>query len=233
MKESARELFLLFTRVSPHIFAHHRPAGDRCPHQPVVVAVRSAGHRSAFAPAAARRPALARHRSSGARYLLAPAGGDPRIAWLGNGLPTAGAGAGAHRRRQRRAYRRPRRSGHHARRGYVYDLPDLNPLFLYGRGTGNRADQRDYRHRPVALGVVCADGAQPDDLPAPARVCARRAAFRRGPYSGIYRPSCRCGAPLAAGAGDPGYRAYDAARRRDVVSRPRRHRAHRRMGSDD
>lgn len=59
------------------------------------------------------------------------------------------------------------------------------------------------------------------------------AAFRRGPYSGIYRPSCRCGAPLAAGAGDHGYRAYDAARRRDVVSRPRRHRAHRRMGSDD
>ncbi|STW71000.1 nickel transport system permease protein NikC [Klebsiella michiganensis] len=72
-----------------------------------------------------------------------------------------------------------------------------------------------------------------DNLPAPARICARRAAFRRGTRAGIRRPSGRRGHSVAAGAGDPGYRAYDAARRRDVVSRPRRHRANRRVGGDD
>jgi hypothetical protein len=48
---------------------------------------------------------------------------------------------------------------HHARRRYVYDLSDLDPVVLYGRRAGNRADQRDYRHRPVALGLVRAHGA--------------------------------------------------------------------------
>lgn len=59
------------------------------------------------------------------------------------------------------------------------------------------------------------------------------ARHRGGPRTGICRPSGRGGHSVAAGAGDPGYRAYDAARRRDVVPRPRRHRAHRRVGSDD
>ena len=39
--------------------------------------------------------------------------------------------------------------------------------------------------------------------------------------------------PLAAGAGNAGYRPYDAARRGDVLPRPRRDRADRRMGRDD
>jgi nickel transport system permease protein len=51
-----------------------------------------------------------------------------------------------------------------------------------------------------------------------------------GHVAGIRRPSGRRGHSVAAGAGDPGYRAYDAARRRDVVPRPRRQRANRRMG---
>ena len=44
---------------------------------------------------------------------------------------------------------------------------------------------RNYRHRPVALGVVCTHGAQPGDFTAPARVCAGITAFWRRPCAGV------------------------------------------------
>lgn len=54
-----------------------------------------------------------------------------------------------------------------------------------------------------------------------------------GPCAGVCRSSGRRGDPLAAGAGDAGYWSYDAPRRGDVLPRPRRDRADRRMGRDD
>lgn len=47
------------------------------------------------------------------------------------------------------------------------------------------------------------------------------------------RPSGRRGHSVVAGTGDTGYGSYDAARRRNVVPRPRRQRANRRVGGDD
>ena len=58
-------------------------------------------------------------------------------------------------------------------------------------------------------------------------------AFWRGPCAGVCRSSGRRGDPFAAGAGNAGYRPYDAARRGDVFPWPRCDRADRRMGRDD
>lgn len=58
-------------------------------------------------------------------------------------------------------------------------------------------------------------------------------AFRCGPCAGVCRSSGRRGDPFAAGAGNAGYRPYDAARRGDVFPWPRCDRADRRMGRDD
>ena len=85
----------------------------------------------------------------------------------------------------------------------------------------------------IALGVVCTHGAQPGDFTTPTRVCAGVTAFRCGPCAGVCRSSGRRGDPFAAGAGNAGYRPYDAARRGDVLPRPRRDRTDRRMGRDD
>ncbi|VTQ20055.1 nickel ABC transporter, permease protein [Escherichia coli] len=83
-----------------------------------------------------------------------------------------------------------------ARRRYVYDLPDLDSVVLYGWRARHRADQRNYRHRPVALGVVCTHGAQPGDFTTPTRVCAGVTAFRCGPCAGVCRSSGRRGDPF-------------------------------------
>ena len=65
------------------------------------------------------------------------------------------------------------------------------------------------------------------------RVCAGVTAFRCGPCAGVCRSSGRRGDPFAAGAGNAGYRPYDASRSRHVVPRSRRQRADGGMGGDD
>ena len=134
----------------------------------------------------------------------------PRVARGGDGLFTAGSGAGASRWRLCRTHGRARRS---ATMRVADMFMTFLPLFcrFYGRRAGDRVDQRDYRYRPVSLGVRYAWCVALVVSPAPARVFILAARLGRKSLCGFSSIICRRGGALAAGSRHPRYRSYDAA----------------------